>query len=63
MILCVDDQRLVQCPYCFESIDFYVDPQTYGSYVEDCSVCCQPWRVHVSRDEEGGLLIQLGRDQ
>lgn len=34
----VDDQLLVQCPYCFESMDFYVDPQTHGSYVEDCSV-------------------------
>jgi hypothetical protein len=55
----VDDQRLVQCPYCFEGIEFYVDPGTVGSYVEDCAVCCRPWRVFLSRDEEGGLLVQL----
>ena len=34
----------VNCPYCGESLDLWVD-ETGGSsqkYVEDCQVCCQP---------------------
>ena len=51
----------VQCPYCFESIELFVDPQTRGSYVEDCEVCCRPWTVHVERDDAGRLFVSLGR--
>jgi hypothetical protein len=39
----------VACPYCGETItlflDLSVDEQTY---IEDCSVCCQPMTVSYS---------------
>ena len=54
---------MVLCPYCSESIEFYVDPETRGSYVEDCAVCCRPWRVFVSRDHDGSMSVHLDRDQ
>jgi hypothetical protein len=45
---------LVQCPYCGESLEVWVDV-TGGSsqkYVEDCQVCCQPMEVFVSVEED-----------
>jgi len=42
-----DDQFLVTCPYCGESIEIYVEPDVRGSFVQDCEVCCNPWRVRV----------------
>ena len=45
----------VTCPYCGETItlllDLSVDEQ---SYIEDCSVCCQPMNVSY-RVEDGEL--------
>ena len=48
----------VSCPYCGESItlllDLSVESQTY---IEDCSVCCQP--MTVSYSAEGGELADV----
>jgi len=56
------DLASVTCPYCFEVVDLYVDPETEGSFVEDCAVCCRPWTVTVSRDEQTGeLIVDVGR--
>ena len=53
----MDDVSLVHCPYCFEAIELYVDPETEGSMVQDCDVCCRPWQLRVSRDEDGMLVV------
>ena len=45
-----DDHFLVTCPYCGEEIEIYVEPDVRGTFVQDCEVCCNPWRVSVSRD-------------
>jgi hypothetical protein len=39
----------VTCPYCSETVEISVDPGggSIQDYVEDCEVCCNPWRVHV----------------
>jgi hypothetical protein len=44
----MDDQFLVTCPYCGEQVEIYVEPDTRGTLVQDCEVCCNPWHVHVS---------------
>lgn len=44
----MDDQFLVICPYCGESVEIYVEPDVRGSFVQDCEVCCNPWRVRVT---------------
>jgi hypothetical protein len=48
----------VMCPYCGESItltlDLSVEEQTY---IEDCSVCCQPMTVRYTA--EGGELTSI----
>ena len=49
----MDDSFLVTCPYCGEEIEIYVEPDVRGTFVQDCEVCCNPWRVRVSGDEDG----------
>ena len=44
----VDDEYVVTCPYCGESVEIYVEPDVKGSFVQDCEVCCNPWRVRVT---------------
>ena len=59
----LEDVARVQCPYCYEVLELYVDPETTGTYVEDCQVCCQPWQVYAEHDENGALVVQVARAQ
>jgi len=36
------------CPYCGEAVEIYVEPDMHGSFIQDCEVCCNPWRVRVT---------------
>lgn len=46
------DSVLVQCPYCWETLEISVDPSVAEQeYVEDCQVCCQPIVLTVTFDE------------
>lgn len=43
---------LIQCPYCWETLDISVDPSVAEQeYMEDCQVCCQPILLYVTIDE------------
>jgi hypothetical protein len=53
----MDDETTVVCPYCHQAQLLVVDPETSGSFVQDCDVCCHPWQVRVSRDAETGELF------
>lgn len=48
----MDDLFSVTCPYCGEVIEIYVEPDVRGSFVQDCEVCCNPWRVRVVTDSD-----------
>jgi cysteine-rich CPXCG protein len=48
----VDDQFSVCCPYCGEEVEIYVEPDVSGTFVQDCEVCCNPWRVQVIREDD-----------
>ena len=52
----MSDVAQVRCPYCYESLELWVDPDTRGSFVQDCDVCCRPWQVYVHRDAHTGEL-------
>jgi hypothetical protein len=58
-----EDVVLVQCPYCGETNEVYVDPASTGEMVQDCEVCCNPWRLVVHRDRAGGLSVRAERIQ
>jgi len=41
------DEFTVTCPYCGEQVEIYLEPDVRGSFVQDCEVCCNPWRIRV----------------
>jgi hypothetical protein len=56
----MDDTHVVTCPYCSEEIELYIEPDVRGSYVQDCEVCCNPWTVRVTREEDQ-VYVEIGR--
>jgi Cysteine-rich CPXCG len=56
-----DTEAHVSCPYCGEDVDIAVDPGGGAAqdYIEDCPVCCRPWRVHVSYRDDGHVRVEL----
>lgn len=50
-----ETDAVVVCPYCGERVGIELDPGggSAQDYVEDCAVCCQPWRVSVRYDSAG----------
>lgn len=57
------DDQLLSCPYCGEEVEVQVDGvgPSLERYVEDCPVCCRPWTVTVSREDEE-VFVTLSRD-
>ena len=51
----------IECPYCGESVEITLDPGRGAEqdYVEDCEVCCQPWRVVVHYDNAGQADVSV----
>ena len=48
----MDDPILITCPYCGEDVEIYLEPETRGTLVQDCEVCCNPWQLRVTVDGE-----------
>jgi hypothetical protein len=52
-------EATVVCPYCDEAVEITLDPGS-GSlqeYVEDCDVCCQPWKVNLRYGADGSAEV------
>jgi cysteine-rich CPXCG protein len=51
----------VSCPYCGELVILSLDPAggVVQEYIEDCQVCCRPWRVQVSYGDEGAVEVAV----
>jgi len=48
----------IQCPYCGESIDLFVDGSVdHQQYIEDCQVCCRPIGLSVTAGEDGEVTV------
>jgi len=43
----MNEEFSVTCPYCGEEIEIYLEPDVQGTLIQDCEVCCRPWRVRV----------------
>lgn len=56
-----DLEASVECPYCGESVTLALDPGSGAvqEYVEDCEVCCQPWRVSIAYHDDGHADVAL----
>jgi transposase-like protein len=53
-------EGVVVCPYCGETNDVALDPGSGArqEYIEDCQVCCRPWRVVVAYDADGAAHVR-----
>ncbi len=51
----------VRCPYCGEINEIALDPGSGSQqeYVEDCQVCCRPWRVAVHYQSDGTAEVSV----
>lgn len=56
-----DTDAVVHCPYCGEAVEIALDPGSgvVQEYVEDCEVCCRPWRVSVRFAADGGAAVAV----
>lgn len=54
-----DSDAMVVCPHCGETVEIALDPGGGGvqTYVEDCEVCCRPWRVSVRYLGDGAAEV------
>ena len=43
----MDETFVVTCPYCGEDVEIYLERDVKGTLVQDCEVCCNPWRVRI----------------
>ena len=61
----VDTEATVLCPYCGELNDIALDPGGGGrqEYVEDCQICCRPWRVRVTYSADGAADVLVEAEQ
>ncbi len=39
----------VDCPYCGETVSIAVEADLSGDLIQDCEVCCNPWRLRLTR--------------
>lgn len=53
----------VECPYCGEHLEISIEPDVYGTLVQDCEVCCNPWQVTIKRDRYGDVEVRVERAQ
>ena len=56
----MDEQFEVECPYCGETVEVYIEADVTGSFIQDCEVCCNPWLVRVHRSCDG-TDVSVGR--
>ncbi len=55
----MDGSFVVTCPYCGEAVEIYVEPDMLGTFVQDCEVCCNPWRLRlVGRGDDRYLDVR-----
>jgi hypothetical protein len=56
-----ETEAFVECPYCGETNEITLDPGSGNDqeYVEDCQVCCRPWRVSVRYGPDGAAGVTI----
>lgn len=56
-------EKTITCPYCSELISVLIDGSIeQQSYIEDCSVCCQPINLNVNILSEDDVAVEAYRD-
>ncbi|MFU8803705.1 MAG: CPXCG motif-containing cysteine-rich protein [Bradymonadaceae bacterium] len=59
----MEDFVSLQCPYCFETFEIFIEFDVGGDLIQDCEICCRPLLLHVRRDRSGRLHVRVERAQ
>jgi DNA-directed RNA polymerase subunit RPC12/RpoP len=60
----MQEEREIQCPYCWETFTILVDPsEGDSSFVYDCEVCCRPIDVRVTVSDDGEIAVTTKQDK
>lgn len=54
------DHFVIECPYCGEEIEIYLEPELSGRLIQDCEVCCNPWMLRITSDGDD-RYVSVGR--
>ena len=54
------DEFVVTCPYCGEEVEIFLEADLAGTVIQDCEVCCNPWRIRI-RGRAAGREIDVQR--
>lgn len=53
----------IQCPYCGENIDVFIDDSVpQQDYIEDCQVCCRPINFFVVINHTGEAAVTVANE-
>jgi hypothetical protein len=59
----VPDAVEVTCPYCGEPGEVELTPdEEEADFVQDCAVCCRPWRVRIRPGRGGPPEVSVGTE-
>jgi hypothetical protein len=54
----LNNEEIVVCPYCGETVVIDLEPELSGEFVQDCEVCCNPWQIRiVGRGSRRSLVV------
>ena len=59
----MSDTVFIHCPWCFETVEIAVEEDVWGEMVQDCEVCCRPWRLESRRDRYGDPEVTVDRSE
>ena len=60
MMLRMGESVVVQCPWCGEAIEVWVEPDSDGTTIQDCDVCCRPCELVITHHGDTPS-VQVGR--
>lgn len=55
------EELAVTCPYCAERVEIWIEADVFGTLVQDCEVCCNPWLVRVERGDGDERFVSVTR--
>ena len=59
----MDDAIEVICPYCGEPATISVETgEEDDEFVQDCPVCCRPWKVRIKVRRDGSADVTVGAE-
>ena len=62
-----EEEHLVTCPYCGETINImvdctYINQKSNQNFIEDCQVCCRPINFHINYTADNSIQLSAAHE-